>query len=411
MVKYTLYKKPIIFIIGFLYFIPFCKAQDLNKVQQLFKQKELARAKESVDSFVLLNSSNAQGWLLKATVYNAITKDADAKYLVADGRMDAFQALQKAMQLNSNYTNDQLKQDNYSVPFDLYYGYTNEGINYFNAGAERNDKGSYSEAFNKFKKAGQLSQYIYTNGWGLSATDTNNLYYCAKAAINAAKEEEAFLYAKKIADAGITQSQSNKGFESIYQWLVFYYKQQKDGDNLVKYAQLGMQRFTLAVYFNLILIDWQRQQKDYVNLFNSYTMLIKKQPGNAKYHLAYYNDLFNYLYESSSTLSDRALQENKLEKGLLQFIKTNATAADARLLLAKVYINQANDVVKQMQLRSTTDTKVLNIYTTAHKNLLLKSNMHLKEIVNKLPQNNSAVYSEAKELLALNNMLLKAGKK
>jgi hypothetical protein len=401
MVKIVLYKKSIIFIIGFLFFMEFCKAQNLSTARDFFEQKDLARAKESVDSFVLINYTNAEGWLLKANIYTAICKDYEARYLAADSKMEAFEALKKATQLNSDFVTEQLKPGNYSLPFDLYNGYTNEGLSYFNAGAERNDKGSYSEALNKFKNAGLVSNYIYSNGWGLSAIDTNNIFYSAKAAINAGKETEALYFAKKIADANITESATSKGFESIYQWLVYYYKQQKDGQNFNKYAATALQKFPVAVYFNLIMIDWLRQQGDYAKLFVAYAALLKKQP-NSKYQFAYLNDVFNYLYQTKAEITDKALYEGILKKGLLQYLKTNTAAVDARLLLGKFYINKANDVGKEMMLRSTTDAKVLNGYKITQRNFLLKSNVYLKEIVDKFSKNNRGDCKEALELLILN---------
>jgi hypothetical protein len=405
MVKIVLYKKSIIFIIGFLFFTIFCKAQNLSTAKAFFEQKDFARAKESVDSFVLINENNAEGWLLKANIYNAISKDGDARYLAADSRMEALEALKKAKQLNADFVNEQLKPNNYSLAFDLYNGYTSEGLAYFNAGAERNDKGSYNEALNKFKNARLVSNYIYTNGWGLSAIDTSNIFYSAKAAINAGKETEALYFAKKIADAGISETAASKGFESIYQWLVYYYKQQKDAENFNKYAAIAMQKFPSSVYFNLIMIDWLRQQNDYPNLFVAYAALLKKQP-NSKYQFAYLNDVFNYLYESKAEINDRGLYEGKLKSGLLEYIKLNTVAADAKLLLAKMYINEANDLMHEALLRSTTDAKVMNGYKVADKNLFLKSNIQLKEIVTKFSKTNKPLYLEALELLISNYIFL-----
>jgi hypothetical protein len=403
MIQYTSYKKSIIFIIGFLFFTTFVKAQDLSRPKQLLQQKDFARAQEAIDSFVQLNDAHAEGWLLKATIYNAISKDAAAKELVADARQEAFMALQKAMQINSAGTTEQVKKEQYNLPFDLYKGYTNQGVAYFNAGAERNDKTSYAEALNNFKKAGLVGNYINTNGWGLSAIDTNNLYYCAKAAINAGKEEDAALFAKKIADAGIVKNLASKGFEPIYQWLAYNYKQKQDGENLLKYATLGTKQFPASVYFNLIYIDWLRQQKDYSNMFALYQDVFKKLPNNnGKYQLAYYNDVFNYLYQSGEPVSDQIKYEKVLSTGLLQYIKANPASAEGRLLLGKLYINQANDVSKEWALRSTTDPKILNGYKTARRNLLLKSNKYLLEIVNKFAKPGAAVYIDALQLVVGN---------
>ena len=123
----------------------FCKAQNLSTAKTFIEQKDFARAKESVDSFVLINDTDAEVWLLKANIYNAIIKDAELKYLAADGRMEAFEALKKAKQLNSDFVTEQLRPANYNLAFDLYNGFTSEGLAYFNAGAERTDKGSYNE--------------------------------------------------------------------------------------------------------------------------------------------------------------------------------------------------------------------------------------------------------------------------
>ena len=95
MVEIVLYKKPIIFIIGFLFFTGFSRAQNLSTARFFFEEKDFARAKESVDSFVLINENNAEGWLLKANIYNAIRKDVESKYLAADAGMEAFEALKK----------------------------------------------------------------------------------------------------------------------------------------------------------------------------------------------------------------------------------------------------------------------------------------------------------------------------
>jgi hypothetical protein len=402
MIQFTSYKKSIIFIIGFLFFMQSLQAQDISRARQLLQQKDLARAKEAVDSFVLQNDFDAEGWLLKANIYNAINKDTATKYLLADGRMEAFKAVQKAVQINKTYADEQMKTGGYSLPFDLYNGCTNEGVAYFNAGAERNDKASYAEALNNFKKAGLVGNYITTNGWGLSAIDTNNLYYCAKAAINAGKEDDAALFAKKIADNGITQSLANKGFESIYQWLAYNYKQKKDGENLLKYATLGAKQFPASVYFNLIYIDWLRQQKDYSNMFALYQDVFKKQPNNGKYQLAYYNDVFNYLYQGGEPVSDQVKYEKVLSAGFLQYLKANPASAEGRLLLGKFYINQANDAANQISANPRVNTKILNGYKTAQRNLLLKANKYLLEIVNKFAKPGATVYIDALQLVVGN---------
>ena len=294
---FTEYKKPILICIGFLFFMGMIKAQDLSGAKLLLQQKDYARAKETVDSLLLINGGNAATWLLKADIYNAINKDANARNLVADAGQEAFMALQKAMQLNAGEVNTQLKASGFDLPFDLYNNFTNAGLTFFNAGVERNDKASYLQALSNFKQAGLVSRYIYANGWGLAALDTLNLYYTAKAAINADKEEDALLNCKKIADVGITETGIKNDFETIYRWLVYYYKTKQDEQHFYKYADAGMKAFPNSSYFTLSYIDWYRQQKDYTNLLAQYKILFAKDDANSKYQLGYYNDIFNYLYQ------------------------------------------------------------------------------------------------------------------
>lgn len=391
-----------LFSIGFLFFMAAPKAQDPIVARQFFQLKNFAGAKESIDSFVQINSNNAAGWLLKACIDNEISKDHNLNSLVADSRMDAFLALQKGAQLNLPYINEQLKAANYQLPFEIYDGLTNEGLAYYNAGVERNDKNSFNEALNKFKTAAQVSRFIYNNRWGLTATDTSNLYYAAKAAIGAGKEDDAFLFAKKIADAGITKCIAGSAFEDIYQWLAFYYKMQKDGDNLLKYSELAMLKFPSSVYFYLVLIDWERQQQHYTRLFALYEQLFKKQSVNPSFRLAYYNDLFNYLYHSKTAADYRPSYADKLKQGLLHYIKTNPSSADARLLLAKLYINQAGEKGREVLMRSTTDPKVINSYTSLQINLLQQSNHCLNEIITALCRANVNSCKEARQLFKQN---------
>ncbi|MEI9958652.1 MAG: hypothetical protein WDM90_20615 [Ferruginibacter sp.] len=400
MIKYISNKKSIIFVIGFLFFVPYCKAQQPANASYFFEQKQWANAKESIDSFVLGNTSNAEGWLLKAKIYNEISKHPEVADLVVDAKSDAFKALQKALQLNKAYVEQQLKPGGYNLPFDLYNGYTEEGLTYFNAGVEQNNKASFADALVRFKKAGAAGKLINENGWGLTAIDTNNLYYSAKAGINADKEDDAFLYSKKIADAAITKSTLVKDMNDVYQWLAFYFKQRKDEGQLLKYAALEMKYFPISGYGNMLLIDWWREKKAYTNLFAAYEQFLQRHI-SSKYQWAYLNDLFNYLYSNTNKVTDAASYKTKLNNSLTNFIKNNPANVQARLLMGKFYINQANDVAKESALRSTTNAKVLNGYTTAQRNLLLKSVGYLKEIADKFSTIDAVVYKEALKLLVM----------
>jgi hypothetical protein len=405
MVQFIKYKKSILFSIGFLFFMQIISAQDLARARELFLQKDYVRAKETIDSLIKKDSKNIDILLFSATLYSAISEDPEARNLTVDARQDAFNALQKAVQINAATAKKQLEPEGFALPLSLYKGYTNDGLVEFNAGAERNDKNSYASALATFKKAGTISHFIYNNSWGLTAIDTNNIFYCAKAAMKAGNDEDALLYSSQIADNGITGTLLNNNFEPVYQWLAYYYKEKNDKANLYRYIQLGAEKYPASNYFTLIKMDWLRLQKDYPALLNVYTNTIFKTSANkASYTVAYCQDLYTYLYEinASLKLENRKRYEETLKNTLLDYIKTNPNNTTALLLAGKLYINKTTDEFKEMAIRSTTDSKVLNNYRTQANRYYKLSNQYLLQIVNKNSIISRSNYNEALELLIAN---------
>ncbi|MGC4103638.1 hypothetical protein [Ferruginibacter sp.] len=389
MTRNNLHKKSIIIIIGFFCFIGYARAQTIEAIRGLWQQNSLAHARQAVDSFLLQHRTSAEGWLLKAMICNSIARSPEYQYLLADARMEAWQSLQQAEKLGPAYVEAQLKPTDYAMPNDLYYGYTNEALTYYNAATESNDRNQYSEALQRFKKAGLVSAYIYGKGWGMNMPDTSNIYYTAKAAISAGKEEDALIYSKKIADAGVYKTSVANDVETIYHWLVYYYKQKQEGAAFFKYVEQGRQHFTNDVYFTLVTLDWYRKQKDYPKLLATYQTQPSKQ-----YQWQYLQDVYNYLYTSGQTVPNRAALQKQLLGGLLDYLLlqslgTNNNAAEARLLIAKVYINQARD------------------NKTSRRKLLQLSNSHLQKLISDYSKTNSNTYKEALKLLARNNRVLK----
>jgi hypothetical protein len=404
------YKKSILTSIGFLFLITIGLGQDLSKIQQLLDAKEYARAKEAVDSTVLLYDTSAAAFLLKAAIYNAISNDGDARYLVPDARQEAFAALQKAGQLNMNYVTEKQKATNYSLPVNLYNGYTNGGLLFFNTGVEQHDKASYQRALGNFKNAGQVSQYMYSNGWGFSFVDTLNLYYCSKAAINADDETAALIYCKRMIDNRIITA-GNNSCEIVYQWLVYYYKQKQEETNFIKYTEAGVKAFPRSSYFMLIYIDWYRQERNYTQLFDQYQQLFKKEDAASnRYQLAYYNDIFNFLYTNNTDTADPIKYKNLLTKGLTEYVKRDPANTAARLLLGKFYINQAVELNLPKLLRTTKSAIIINDYNRAAYNYYKQSNVHLLAIVNKFAGSDRVIYKEALQLLIANYKVLKMDK-
>jgi hypothetical protein len=397
------YKKRVsILILGLIFFLPGTEAQDLVKVQQLWQQHDLAAAREQVDIYTTAQPGDVQGWLLKAKIFNAISNDAVLQNSVADGRIEAIGALQKAVKLDLSLVTNELKKDSFAVPFQLYNGYSNDGIAAFNTAAEVNDKALYLEALSIFRKASLIGTIIYTNKWGLQAIDTNNIYYSAKAAIKAEKTEEAVDLIKKIADAHINETAANKGFESLYQWLVFNYRKQNNEAAMNKYTAFASVAFPSSPYFQLNYIDWLREQKKYDQLYPNYKTLFDRGFNKAEYKYAFLLDIYNYIYGGSGAdIINPAIDYRKLlEEQLTIYTRQNPAAVNGKLLFGKFYINQAADWQKKILL--TADAQIINAYRKNIAANLRSSNKYLREIADKFPNTNRAVYNEALQLLVSN---------
>ncbi len=400
-------KKPIQICIGFLFILQYSIAQsNLAYTQQLFKNRDLGSARESVDSFVMLNRTDIEGWLTKAEIYNAISKDPVVRSLSADAGMEAFQSLKKAVALNMQPEDNQIKARFYTIALDLYNTYTGEGLKLFNAGVAQNNAGNFIQALFRFKNAGSIGRYRFENNWGINELDTLNLYYTALSAIYSDKEEDAVFYSKLIIDKIIIKYPQLSSYEKIYQWLAYYYKIKEDHHNFFEYNSKGLNSFPTSTYFTLLYIDWYRKTKDYPNLFKQYDRILNKYASNAKYRLAYYMDLYDYLYESKTSPEEREIFQSKLFKGLTAFLQLYPGNSTANLLIGKYYINQATEIAQEMAKRSTTDPVIMNEYKSRVAGKLKKSNSYLLAIIkiNKISPTKN--YIETLQLLISNFRIL-----
>lgn len=371
-----------------LFLCSFATAQDLNAIKEDWQQGNLVTAKQTIDEFTIANPDDAAGWLLKGRIYNAISNDAGLKDLTLDSRMTAFKSVKKATELNKALVKEELAKEEFKLLYDIYKGYTSDGIAFFNAGTEKKNKEDYAAAITNFKKAGQVNSFLFDNGWGGDYPDLNNLYYSCLSAIYAGKKFEAYNDAVKITDRQVAFIAPDKNFQPIYQWLAFY---MKDGNEkeFEKITNTAIKVFPNAPYFYLNYIDWLRDKKRYAEMFDWYAKLMTAFKKESKYELSYYNDLFRVTYNEPDSLK-KWNGCHSIEYGLEQFIEKNPGNAAARLLLAKYYINKAADAKKVNAAKSTV------------KKILAQSNVQLKFIVDKAEVKQNTIVVEALKLLVSN---------
>jgi hypothetical protein len=329
----------------------FTVAQDLATAKQLWADNRVVAAKEAIDSYLAdTGSEDAEGWLLKAAIYAAISKDPQLKYLVADGRSDAFQAIKKATAINANLVANNLQRSDFDMLKHIYQGYAADGVAFFNAGSEKKSTEDYAAALENFKKARIIGQFTQEQGWKLvfQPNDSILLYNTAQAAINAQKEDEAVLYSKKLADMGIAAagSYTKADFENIYQWLVNYYNINKDSRNLQFYAAAGAKVYPQNQYFANISINNYRETGNNTQMVQAYEAALKRFPGNHALIYCFCTDLFTYIYAPGTSVKTKRLLYPKLESNLQAYSKTQPDSAKAYLLLGKHFYNKAVDLQK-----------------------------------------------------------------
>ena len=398
MKNFIAYKKSILISIGFLFLMECSAAQDSIAIKGLLSQKEYAHAKEAVDKLVA-ETETAEGYLLKAVVYDSIAKSPGASNLLPDARWQAFTALQKAAALKNEYV---LRQGQ-ELAGDLYSGFINEGLANFNTAVDRSSKAGFENALAIFKKAEKVNEFSYRLKWDSVPLNFLLLSFLTKSAINAENETDALIYSKKITDINSDSKPIVTGKEIAYEWLLYYYSSRKEGEIFNKYLALAKAAYPGNAYFALAEMDGLRQQKDYAGLFKMYQQLINAEPGNPQYKLAYCNDIFSSLWPAKA--AGASVNATELIDILKSLTGAKETAARANLLLAKTYINVAQDILTGTNHSST------QVIKTRYNNYLVLSNKCLQRIITAKENTNKPEWKEAKRLLLANSKALRLAKR
>ncbi|UEG49416.1 hypothetical protein LK994_12315 [Ferruginibacter lapsinanis] len=373
----------------FILLIGRVEAQTLDSVRVVYKENDLPRVKQLIDEFVVDSPAIAAGWLLKAKIYRALNDNIRYRDLTADANGEVFIALKKVYFLQP----DLLKGD--STALYIYKSYTDNGVAFFNAGTEKQNKADYEQALVSFKKAANVREVFNDLGFWPSGPDTTNLYYSAKSAIYAEKEEESVFFSKKIANLGLNEPK----FETIFQWLLYYFRQKGDETSLDQYSVITEKAYPTSDYYLLNYIDWYRSLGNATSLVKTYQKLFNGGFTKQEYRLSYLKDLYQFAFmdaaPSKASFQDET-EQNKLKellyKELTSFVKKNPRSVEGKLLFGKFYINQAVDFQNRKG----------NISAS-----LILSNKYLQEVADRSPKAETCFQIEATQLLIANFTALK----
>ena len=340
------------------------EAQDTKTAKKHFEAKDFAKAKDAIDQALATykGPKDWEAWFLKGKIYGGLAANETTKSLVPDARMQALDAIKKALEINNGLTTLSLAQDAYKPVFSLYEGYYGDGANFFNAE-------KYEDAFNSYKNANTVGEYINKNGWALSALDTSLVFMVGASANNAKKLDDAATYYAKLADAGV----ANKDYAVAYRFLAYYYADKKDEAAFQKYVQLGKKVFPGDRYFTDVELEYLEKKGDNKAVIGKYEEIMANNPGDFESHFNYGVMLFNLVYNSDEKLDNKTDLIQKLEKAFTKCTELKPEEVDSWIELGKSHYNQAvefkaqEDAVKGKTPADLTNKK--DLHTKAEKKI------------------------------------------
>lgn len=307
-------------------------AQDVKTAKKYLEAKDFTKAKDAIDQAITSDkgAKDWETWFTKAKIYGALAANEATKSLVPDARMQAFEAIKKAFELNNPLATFALAQEGYKPVFNLYEGYYGEGATNFNAE-------KYEDAFDSYKKANVIGEYINKNGWALSALDTGLVFMIGASANNAKKMEDALTYYTKLVDAKVT----NPDYLPAYKFVVYYYKDKKDDASFNKYLPVAKSIFPNEKYFDDVELEYLDEKGDKDALLKKYEEVLAKNPNDYENNFYYGATLFNMIYRDDAQLTNRDELIGKMEKAFQKCIELKPEEMDGYLELGKSHYNLA----------------------------------------------------------------------
>ncbi|MEO6814734.1 MAG: hypothetical protein ABI172_12445 [Ginsengibacter sp.] len=373
--------KKIVLPILFTCLVSFTFAQTLKKATSYLDEKNYEKAKTEIDAFLAKTPTDMEGIYLKSKIYSKIGDSAQLRSLVSgDAREEALEAFKKAIADSANMkVKLMIMKDNYQPVFAVYSSYYEDAAKAFNDAASAGDKAGFANAMDLFIKADKVGQYIGQNKWAnIGQVDTTLVLNIGKSALNAGKNDVAKEYFSKLADAGIsgTQGKTDESFEVPYQWLVLHYKEAKDSANMNKYAALGKKFYPKDDYFDFVLMDYYRENKNMPSLFKTYDELVTKHPDSIHYHFNYANDIFGYLYNSDEgvVVTNKESLLGTLHSELDKAIKLSPNDVNTNWLYSQYFYNQG--IVTRDQALKIRSTKPEDVKKKADLNAQAKASFN-----------------------------------
>lgn len=317
-------------------------AQSLDDVNKLMNAEKYAEAKAAIDKHIAdpKNAAKADAWYFKGRAYNAYSYDKtlpEAEKVSL--KTQAFEAFKK---------NQEMDKLDLRMKTEMHNSYLNLYASFYDVGATAFNNKDYENAFNAFKAAQSVEDYIFAKsytyqGTTLSKLDTGLVLNTAIAAMQAKKEDEAMIYYKKLTDANVSEPQ----YQEVYEYLVDYYNKKQDAANLQPILEKAKRLYPANEFWTDVELEGVRAQVkasgDNAPLFAKYDELIAKNPSSFLLSYNYAIDQFNALYVGDKKPADENAAKDKLTATLKNAI-ANDKEIDASVLMTKHLYNVSSDM-------------------------------------------------------------------
>lgn len=346
-------------------------AQDFDNIKKMIILNQFEKVKPDLDSYMNneKNAAKAEGWYYKAYVYQSLgrvaTKPVAERKVLLQG---AFDAIKKYAALDPKATLT-IEETNGTV-FNMYYAFDDLGVKAYN------DKNT-EESYDLFKKALEVHDYVTQNnltgykGFKFSALDTNMVWNLAILANEMKKKDDALLYYKQIADAGLREEK----YASAYEALILKYKAEKNAELFNKYVSAAKKYYPIdKAYWEGHEIDFAIKGIENEALINKYEELTNTLPDNYYVFYNYGVELDKFANSSDVKGKDIAAYKQKSEDAFKKAIAINSSI-EANLQLASIYYSRSFDAKEQSaRIKGTkpAEVKLKNELTATGKELMNK---------------------------------------
>ncbi len=318
----------------------FALGQDLKSITLYATTNQFDKAKTEVDGYLAIekNAAKPEGWYYKAYIYNSLGRVpskpvAESKALY----QGAFDAIKKYSTIDPKapLTNEEKN----STVYNIYFGEYDLGIKSYN------DK-NYEEAFDCFKKALDVHDYIYSkdllgpNNLKFAALDTDAVWNLAIIANTLNKKDDAAVYYKRIADADL----GDEKYATAYDELILKYKKERNAELFTKYIAAAKKHYPIDLpYWENKEIDFALADLEGVALLNKYEELGKTMPGNYVVFYNYAVEIDKFLGTDAAKTVDAAAYKAKMEEAFKKSI-ANKSTIEGNLQLANLYYSKTFDL-------------------------------------------------------------------